>query len=346
MPSASDLAGRLAQNAEAVCRHYLSAGFRAGNYWVAGDVANSKGRSLYVHLAGPRRGKWTDAATGEYGDLLDLVRATCGLVDFRDVANEARHFLSLPKAAYMAHGGSQNGEQSGADRSNSERACRLFAMGRPLYGTRADLYLRRRGILRASEHASLRFHPSCYYRDLETGGMSAYPALIAAVTDGSGTVTGVHRTWLDPDGDGKAPLADPRRSLGGLLGNGVRFRMPMNAAVTVMAAGEGLESVLSIGHVMPRMPMAAALTANHLAAFRFPAGIQRLYIAGDADAAGRNGIMRLSRRAQAAGILPLVIEPELGDFNEDLRRLGPDRLTARLREQLAAEDALAFLPLP
>ncbi|OWK21418.1 hypothetical protein AJ88_23330 [Mesorhizobium amorphae CCBAU 01583] len=95
--------------------------------------------------------------------------------------------------------------------------------------------------------------------------------------------------------------------------------------------------------MMPAMPLVAALSANHLSAFRFPPGGSRLYIAADADAAGRHGIDRLSRRAQAAGLLPLVLSPELGDFNEDLRCLGPDRLIERLREQLVPEDAMAFL---
>ncbi len=52
----------------------------------------------------------------------------------------------------------------------------------------------------------------------------------------------------------------------------------------------------------------------------------------------------MSRRAQALGILPLVLAPELGDFNEDLLRLGSDRLTVHLRAQLAPENAEAFLP--
>jgi hypothetical protein len=61
----SDLARRLAENVEAVCRHYLSNGRRAGGYWLAGDVQNSPGRSLYVRLCGPTAGhgaagKWTD----------------------------------------------------------------------------------------------------------------------------------------------------------------------------------------------------------------------------------------------------------------------------------------------
>ncbi|OWV73030.1 DNA primase [Rhizobium sp. R634] len=343
MASASELAARLARDAEAVCRHYLSAGRRYGNYWIVGDTCNNKGRSLYVHLAGPRVGRWTDAATGQYGDLLDLVRESCGLIDFRDVASEARQFLRLPKT----EGASAYQATSATGRTNrpaSARARRLFAMGQPLSGTLADSYLRQRAILRGSEHASLRFHPSCYYRDLLTGDIARYPALIAAVTSPSGAITGVHRTWLDPNGDGKAKVEDPRRALGSLLGNAVRFNVPADAPVSVMAAGEGLETMLSLSHVMPGMPMVAALTANHLAAFRAPTSVLRFYIAADADAAGRHGIERLSQAARSIGILPLVLAPELGDFNEDLRRLGPDRLTANLRRQLIPEDAAAFLP--
>ena len=344
MLSASDLAGRLAQDAEAVCRHYLSAGRRAGNYWLVGDVDNNKGRSLYVHLTGPRAGRWTDAATGQFGDLLDLVRETCGLVDFRDVAEEARQFLSLPRPQPVPFRWTDAKYSTALELPTAERARRLFWMTQPLAGTLADAYLRERGILRAPVHAALRFHPTCYYRDLVTGRTTSYPALIAAVTDAAGAITGVHRSWLDPDGAGKAKVDDPRRALGGLLGNGVRFCFPVNAPIQAMAAGEGLETMLSLSHVMPGMPMVAALTANHLAAFGFPPGCRRIYIAADADAAGRHGIEGLSRRAQEDGILPLVLSPELGDFNEDLRWLGPDRLTASLMAQLIPEDAGTFLP--
>jgi hypothetical protein len=66
---ASDLAARLAGQAEAVCRHYLSNGTRQGSYWLVGDVHNTPGRSMFVRLKGPQTGKgaagkWTDAATG------------------------------------------------------------------------------------------------------------------------------------------------------------------------------------------------------------------------------------------------------------------------------------------
>ena len=63
--AAADLARRLARDAEAVCRHYLSKGCRSGRYWVIGDVMNTPGRSLYVRLHGPdygpgAAGKWTE----------------------------------------------------------------------------------------------------------------------------------------------------------------------------------------------------------------------------------------------------------------------------------------------
>src|SRR5882672_7771500 len=87
---AADLVRRLAREAEAVCRHYLSNGRRVGNYWQVGDIRNTRGRSMFVRLKGADAGgrpagKWTDAATGEHGDLLDVIRESCGLLDFHDV---------------------------------------------------------------------------------------------------------------------------------------------------------------------------------------------------------------------------------------------------------------------
>src|SRR5712671_6143770 len=100
---ASDLARRLAEQTELVCRHYLSNGRRVGHYWIVGDARNAPGRSMFVRLRGGvagkgAAGKWTDAATGEHGDLLDVIRESCGLLEFSDVLAEARRFLSLPRS--------------------------------------------------------------------------------------------------------------------------------------------------------------------------------------------------------------------------------------------------------
>ena len=109
---AAELAHRLAREAEAVCRHYLSNGRREGRYWLVGDVHNTPGRSMFVRLQestkGPA-GKWTDAATGEHGDLLDVIRESRGLARLprgrrggKTLSEAASHRTGTrPKAAFV-----------------------------------------------------------------------------------------------------------------------------------------------------------------------------------------------------------------------------------------------------
>jgi len=117
-------------------------------------------------------------------------------------------------------------------------------------------------------------------------------------------------------------------------------------AQNVMAAGEGIETILSLRMVLPHMPMVAALSAAHLSALLFPRTLRRLYIAQDKDPAGAAARDRLIERAQTDGIEAVVLSPVLGDFNEDLRLLGVDALHAHVRIQLAADDVARFMELP
>lgn len=332
----SELAQRLGDQAEAVCRHYLSNGRREGGYWLVGDVRNTPGRSMYVRLKGSTKsaaGKWTDAASGEHGDLLDVIRETCGFAAFREVAEEARRFLALPRTEPLA------GSRPPASRSSVDAARRLWAMTKPLAGSLAETYLRGRGISRLKDCQSLRFHPRCRYRHDRLAPMMTWPAMIGAVTDLNGEMTGVHRTWLASNGSGKAPIDTPRRALGDLLGHAVRF----GGACDVLAVGEGVETILSLRCALPALPMAAALSASHLAALELPRALRRLYIAKDDDRAGEAAATALAQRARNAGIEVLVICPERDDFNDDLRRFGIDRLRATVRGQIVATDAARFV---
>jgi hypothetical protein len=130
--------------------------------------------------------------------------------------------------------------------------------------------------------------------------------------------------------------------MGHLLGQGVRF----GVAHDVMAAGEGIETMLSLRCIIPTMPMIAALSAAHLAAILFPVTLRRLYIARDADPAGDSAMASLIHRASEAGIEAISLSPELEDFNEDLRKLGIDALVAAIRVQIAPEDVARFMELP
>ena len=348
---AGELACRLARDAEAVCRHYLSNGRRSGRYWLVGDVMNTPGRSLFVRLTGPdsgpgAAGNWTDAATAEHGDLLDLIRLNRNLRDLGEAMDEARRFLALPCPPIPSP--TDLGHMPPAASGSSEAARRLFRAGHPVPGTPAEAYLRARGITARLDWPALRYHPSAYYREAEDAPLEVWPALLAAVTDIDGNITGIQRTWLDPRRSTKAPLADPRRALGNLLGNGVRF----GAAADVLAAGEGIETMLALKSVLPPLPVIAGLSANHLAALDLPPApgsgpgpaLLRLYVARDNDAAGLQAAHRLHERGIAAGIEIRDLVPVYGDFNLDLCRLGPDSMLARLADQLVLSDRTRFLP--
>lgn len=338
---AADLAARLGREAEAVCRTYLSAGRRVGRYWIVGDVQNGPGRSMFVRLAGPERGpgaagRWADAATGEHGDLLDVIRAALGLRDFREAADEARRFLGVGRAEVRPQVASK---PVAGDRDTARGARRLFQASRPIAGTLAEAYLASRGVpplpgAAALRFHPLRFHPRCFYRRDARAAPDRLPAMVAAVTDLAGRQTGAQRTWLAADGRRKAAVETPRRAMGELLGHGVRF----GTAGDVLAAGEGIETMLSVAAALPGLPMLAALSAAHLAAVRFPSGLRRLYVICDRDPAGDAARETLVARAAAVGIEAVALVPVRGDFNDDLRGFGIGSVRVGLRAQLRPED--------
>lgn len=339
---ASDLSERLAKNAQAVCRHYLPAGRREGRYWMVGDVTGSPGRSLYVRISETERGaigNWVDAATGEHGDLIDLIRLNQRHGRLAETIDEAERFLSLPPSADDEQ---RNRSPVPPARAGSPTAARrLFAASKPIIGTLAATYLQSRGITHFADLSALQFHPRCYYRpndDDLPGTPGAFPALIASVTNDDGAQTGAHRTWLDPSGSAKAAVASSRRAMGNILGNAIRFGHMQD----VMAAGEGIETMLSLREVLPALPLAAATSSSHLAAILFSPTLRRLYVARDRDAAGDAAFSILIDRAQSAGIELLPLTPALGDFNDDLRQHGPSALGERVIDQLHEADRARF----
>jgi hypothetical protein len=330
-----DLIRALAENAEGVCRAYLPAGRREGSYWIVGDLQNNPGRSLFVRLTGPTsgpgaRGKFTDGATGEHGDLLDIIRERTGISRFPDLLVEARAHLGRPPVPPDTPA-ARKAKAPGGTRNASAR---LFAASVPVAGTLADTYLCSRGITQMAASEALRFHPKCWHREEGQTKPVPRPAMIAAVTDGAGVLQGAHRTWLAPDGHGKASVETPRRAMGHILGNAVRLTPHDN----ILVVGEGIETMLSLVEVAPGLPVWAALSSGHLGAVLLPEGLQRLYIAIDRDPAGARAAERLSVRATEVGIICHVLEPRLGDFNDDLRANGKEALRQHLAAQIGPED--------
>ena len=318
---AAAIAAALAARAEEVCRRYLPNGRRMGRYWICGDLDGARGRSLFVRLSGSGKpGKWTDAATGEHGDLLDLIRYRTSAPTLRAALDEARAFLALPVSPAAA---------SDAPYDATEAARRLWRRCRAIDGSHAELYLQARGLSRC-RFAALRFHPALRYREGAT--VRHLPALVAAVTagpdDGSGgAIAGVQRTWLDPRAPAKAGVAAPRKALGRVYGLAVRFGAPSDDAALVV--GEGIETILSLVTAVPEITAAAALSAGSLGAFAPPPGVARLVIARDNDEDGALAAQRLARRCARTGVAATVVVPVGNDFNDDLVDLGAAALRAR-----------------
>ena len=317
---AAGIAAALAARAEEVCRRYLPNGRKLGRYWICGDLDGARGRSLFVRLSGSGKpGGWTDAATGEHGDLLDLIRYRANAPTLRAALDEARAFLAMPPAL-----GPTPASASDEPYDATEAARRLWLRCRAVAGSHAELYLHARGLSRC-RFAALRFHPELRYREGST--VRRFPALVAAVTGDGGRIFGVQRTWLDPRRPAKAGVAVPRKALGRIHGLAVRFGTPADDAPLVV--GEGIETVLSLVTAVPEIRAAAALSAGSLGAFAPPPGVARLVIARDNDEDGALAAERLATRCARLGVAATVIVPVGNDFNDDLVALGAPALRAR-----------------
>ena len=329
--TARALAHALAARAEAVCRHYLPQGRRSGRYWTAGDVHGVPGRSLYVRLAPPGTvGWWTDAATGERGDLLELLRCQRGEPGMAGAMAEARRFL----------GGAAPPSPAPAVRPNAhgrgEAPQRLWALCRPLDGTPAEAYLRARGIL-SCRHPALGFHPALYYRDQHRPELfRRLPALVARAMRPCGAFAGLQRIYLDPARPAKAPVADAKKGMGSLRGAAVALGT-LGAGTLVVA--EGVETALSLLTARPALRGAAALSAAGLAVFTPPDGAARVLIARDNDRAGIDAAARLLARCRARALPATVLVPAQGDFNDELRARGAEALGARIDAALRSIGA-------
>ena len=273
----------------------------------------------------------TDGATGEHGDLLDIIRERTGISRFPDLLAEARAHLGRPQPVLPDPPVPKKARAPGG---TPAAAARLFAASVPVAATLADTYLRSRGLTHGGTMSALRFHPKCWHRDEGQTRSLPRPALIAAVTDGAGALQGVHRTWLAPDGQGKAAVETQRRAMGHLLGNSVR----LTPHDDILVIGEGIETILSLVEAAPGLPVWAALSSGHLGVVLLPKGVQRLYIAIDRDPAGQRAAERLTTRATEVGIAVRALEPRLGDFNDDLRAYGKEALRLHLASQIGFED--------
>lgn len=268
---------------------------------LSGRAPRNEG-SCVIHLRGPRAGWGYDHATGECAGPIDLIHHGTGLTPpalFEEAARNARLDRPAPVRPPPA-----------PRRDHAHEVARILASCQPLAGTLGEVYLKSRGL---SDPGSpdLLFNADLTDYEAKRGR----PGLVAIVRDGAGSPTGgIHRTFLLDDGSGKAPAG--KKMLDPVAGGSVRLAPPPEDGRFGIA--EGIETALSAQAIFG-IPTWAALSADGVRRWEWPASATHVSIFADAGEAGIQAAAMLADRLNAANIPNTIVRPLHGDdFNDDL----------------------------
>ncbi len=202
-----------------------------------------------------------------------------------------------------------------SDRQRTEMALRIWAETQPAAGSLVETYLRARGI-NIPNPPSLRFHPALKH---SSGGR--WPALVAVVTRGAeGEPIAIHRTFLSPDGRGKAPIDRQKMLFGPCRGGAVR----LGPATNPLMVGEGIETCLAAMQGKGWSAW-AALSTSGLRSLDLPSEIQEVVVLADGDEAGERAANTAALRWRREGRLVRIARPPAGmDFNDVLKGFVPE----------------------
>ena len=251
------------------------------------------------------------------GDHALLFKCFAGC-DTRDVIRE---ILRLDEnALHHVDRSANTPAHMGNDLWRRQRALRLWDESRPIAGTMAETYLRRRRI--AVLPAALRFHPRT---PLGQGDAVDFrPAMIAALHDGglhdTGRFVSIQRTFFDRDDARRArDLSDPRM----MLGRPDRAAVMLATATSVLGLAEGIETALS-AMILFDLPVWATLGSERLHQIAIPARVNRLILFPDNDIAGEIGVANAMETYAMPGRDIEVEFPPTGfkDWNDVLRAGG------------------------
>ena len=246
-----------------------------------------------------------DCRGGVFGCHRQGIHETWTAVDRHTLSRAQRIALARQVAAAAAEREAQQRQQWTA---NKQRIASLWAQCVPLVpGDPVTLYLKRRGIGEVwPRPAVLRLHPALpYWYEGETLG--TFPAMVAPIVAPDGRTVALHRTYLTANGR-KADLPSPKKltgAAGPLAGACIPLHKPVRGLIGI---AEGIETALAAWRASG-LPTVAAYCASNLAAWQWPAGVQRLVIFADADKAGRDAADTLQARAVRAGLQSSVMTP-------------------------------------
>lgn len=263
--------------------------------------------SFWIRVSGQAIGAWRDEAIDLQGDVIDLVTYLAGLRDRKATRDWCmswlgwsqgvdRKKLEVNRRQAILKEQQDNRQEAQSAAKKADRAFAIYLNSRELVaGDLVHRYLASRGIdlgKLPKPPGAIRFHPSLEHHD-DDGVITEWPCMVAGMCNSEGRVVAIHRTYLKPDGSGKAPVDKPKKIWPAFKGcvvrlsKGARNLSPEQAAKKGVSGplglAEGIENGLAVAiSVLDLRVWAAGSLANMANIPKLPC-ISRLIVCRDND---------------------------------------------------------------
>lgn len=193
----------------------------------------------------------------------------------------------------------------------------VWSGAKSLIGTPAEVYLRSRGIKGDLTvfGRNLMFNPrlSVWVDEGNGGKYQSHPGLLAVIRK-NGTGLTLHRTFLNKDGTGKAPIENPKLQMKApesVVGAFIELDNPVvSDGIKLIGVSEGLETALSVREATG-CPMWVGISDRLMEAMVFPKDVTHVIIWADVEPSGAGvaSAERLKTRLESEGKFVVVTAP-------------------------------------
>lgn len=262
----------------------------------------------------PNKGIFHCFGCGKTGDVIAFLREAEKL-SFLEAIERLRGGSLAPRAGFVPPDPKAAAQEDEAERKRKiALARRIWGECVSPFGTILENYIAARGLAGVVLPPTIRFHPALWQAE----ACAKMPAMVGAVVR-EGKIVGIHRTFLRPDGSGKAQVGSSKMMLGACRGGHVWIDAPGPK----LAVAEGIETALTIRKACPSLPVWAALSRGNMGA-AIPKGVREVILCVDMDetdrAAAERDIQKAARLLAQEGRLVRIARPDAGkDFNDMVR---------------------------
>lgn len=268
--------------------------------------------SFVIWMTGSGVGAWKDYAIDKKGDVFDLIQYVLGLREKIDAYWWALEFLGWGRGEVRSAERAQlDRERAEAERRAAEAKARQEADHKA--GRALDAFIKTQKEIRdtpvwtyltqarglpmdrlARAPGALRYDPRLDHYDEDTGEITTWPAMVSGMSHWeTGQVRAVHRTWLQPDGRGKADVAKAKKMWGDVRGCAIRVwkgarDLTPEAAARAGVTGplvitEGIEDAITAAIGLPDYRVWAAGSLSLMGALGWPACASGVVLVADND---------------------------------------------------------------